>query len=339
MKLLLLAALLCQEDPGIEEVLKRKVDTEGPGAAVLAIRKGKVIHRKGYGRADLDTREKVTAETLFDLASCSKQFTGVAILLLAEREKLNLMQDARIWLSELKIHDLGRPIEVTDLVHHTSGLADYLGLASALPNMPTMDNKEVLRLVAKRKLEFPTGQKWSYSNTNYCLLALIVERISKKSFGAFMRDEIFRGAGMKTAVVEEPGVTLKNRATGYERRGTEYVKHAGGPMTTGDGGIFLSLDDWAAFEKNRFQLLRQSSWKEAVTPGKLDDGKAHDYGFGLTIQKENGKTIVGHEGEWAGFRSYFVRWEDDDATLVIMANRNNLDLGGLADAIAPHLFK
>ena len=339
MKLLLLAALLCQEDLGMDEILKKKIDPEGPGVAVLAIRKGKVIHRRGYGVADLDTRAKITPETLFDLASCSKQFTAVAVLRLAEQKLLKPDEDVRKWLPELKVHDAKRPIRVEDLLHHTSGLQDYLGLWDATRTGGRLDNTEALRIVAKRSLAFPTGTKWDYSNTNYCLLALIVERISKKSFGSFMKEEVFRQAGMKTADVLEPGSRPMNRAVGYERRGESYQGQSGGPLTTGDGGIFLSLDDWVAFEKCRPGLLMKESWAAAFTPGKLDDGKVHDYGYGLTIQNQNGKILVGHEGEWAGFRSYFVRWVDDDATLVIMANRTNLDLGGLADAIAPRLFK
>lgn len=338
MKLLLLAVLLCQEDPALDKIIKERVPAEKPGAAVLVMRKGAVVHRKGYGLADLDAMTPVTPETLFDLASCSKQFTGIAILRLAEQGKLKAADDARLWLKELKVHDLKRPIRIADLVHHTSGLPDYLGVWSAVKRMDAFDNKEALKVVANLKLEFPTGTRWSYSNTNYCLLALIIERITGKSYGTFMRDEVFRSAGMKTAAVLEPGSTPKNRATGYDARGAEFQKKTGGPLTTGDGGIFLSLDDWAAFEKNRTALLSKESFEKALTPGALDDGKAHDYGYGLGIRKQDGKTVIGHEGEWLGFRSFYVRWVEDDVTLVILANRTNLDLGRIADEIAPHLF-
>jgi CubicO group peptidase (beta-lactamase class C family) len=338
MKLFLLAVLLCQEEPFINKIVLERVDKDGPGAAVLAVVKGKVIHRKGYGLADLDNKTPITKETLFDLASCSKQFTGIGILRLAEQGKLKLTDDARLWLKELKVHDLKRPIRVSDLAHHTSGLRDYLGMWTGIKRMDAFDNTEALKVVANLKLEFPTGTRWSYSNTNYCLLALIIERISKKSFGTFMHDEIFRSAQLKTASVLEPGSTPKNRASGYDWRGREFVKKSGGPLTTGDGGIFLSLDDWAAFEKNRTALLSKESFAVAYRAGALDDGKAHDYGYGLGIRKADGKTIIGHEGEWLGFRSFYVRWVEDDVTLVILANRTNLDLGAIADEISPHLF-
>jgi len=336
---LLLAALLCQEDKAIDEIVRKKVDPAGPGVAVLALRQGKIVHRKGYGLADVDAKTPISPMTLFDLASCSKQFTAVAVLRLAEQERLKLDDDVRKWLPELKVHDPKRPIRVEDLLHHTSGLSDYLGLMEAVPKADGMTNKEALGIVANRSLVFLTGRKFGYSNTNYCLLALIVERITKKSFGDYMKSEIFRTAGMRTADVLEPGASLLYRATGYEKRGGEYEKKSGGPLTTGDGGIFLSLDDWVAFEKGRPRLLRKESWDAAFRPGKLDDGTAHDYGFGVGIQKAGGKTLIGHEGEWAGFRSYFVRWIEDDITLVILANRTNLDLGALADAIGPRLFQ
>ncbi|HEU4334523.1 MAG TPA: serine hydrolase domain-containing protein [Candidatus Eisenbacteria bacterium] len=336
---LLLAALLCQEDKGIDELVRKKIGPTDPGVAVLALRQGKIVHRKGYGLADLDAQLFITPGTLFDLASCSKQFTAVAVLRLAEQELLELDDDVRKWLPELKVHDPKRPIRVSDLLHHTSGLQDYLGLWDATRTGGRLDNAGALGIVAQRSLAFPTGTQWGYSNTNYCLLALIVERISKKSFGSFMKEEIFRNAGMKTADVLEPGSRPKNRAAGYEHRGGAYKGQSGGPLTTGDGGIFLSLDDWIAFEKSRPGLLKKELWAAAFAPGKLDDGTAHDYGFGVGVRKVGGKTMIGHEGEWAGFRSYFVRWIEDDITLVILANRTNLELDTLADAIGPRLFK
>jgi len=298
-----------------------------------------VIHRKGYGIASLDAETPITPQTLFDLASCSKQFTAVAVMRLAEQKFLKLEDDVRKWLPELKVHDPKRPIRVADLLHHTSGLQDYLGLWDATQTGGRLDNAGALRIVAKRSLAYPTGTKWDYSNTNYCLLALIVERITTRSFGSFMKDEIFKNAGMKTADVLEPGSRPANRAVGYERRAGAWLPQSGGPLTTGDGGIFLSLDDWVAFEKGRPGLLQKESWAAAFRPGKLDDETALDYGFGVMVQKLGGKTLIGHEGEWAGFRSYFVRWLEDDITLVILANRTNLDLGELADAIGPGLFK
>lgn len=336
---LLLATLLCQDEKAIDDIVLKKVNAKSPGVAVLAIRRGKTVHRKGYGLADLDARTAVTPQTLFEIASCSKQFTAAAILLLAEQKKLGLEDDVRKWLPELKVHDPKRPIRVSDLVHHASGLPDYLGLWTLARRVDAMDNKEALRIVKDRDLEFATGRQWSYSNTNYCLLALIVERISKKSFGTFMKSEIFRPAAMKTADVLEPGSAPKNRAWGYEKRGTDFEKKTGGPLTTGDGGIFLSLDDWEAYVKALPKILQKESWATAFRAGRLDDGTAHEYGFGVLVQKIGGKTVVGHEGEWAGFRSYFVRWVDDDSTLILLANRTDLDLGDLADTIAPRLFE
>jgi CubicO group peptidase (beta-lactamase class C family) len=330
--ILLLACLLAQE-AAIDEIVSAKIDPKGPGLAVLAIKEGRVLHKKGYGLADLETESPVTPQTLFELASCSKQFTAVAILTLLEEKKLAIDDDVRKWLPELKAHDAKRPIRISDLVHHTSGLPDYLGLLMHARRIDAIDNREALRLVKDRDLEFPTGTKWRYSNTNYCLLALIVERISKKSFGSFLKSGIFRTAAMKTGDVLEPGSTPKNRAWGYEKRGPDFVKSAGGPLTTGDGGIFLSLDDWAAYEKSLGSVLRKETWDLAYRPGALDDGESHGYGFGLLIRKSGASTIIGHQGEWAGFRSHFIRSVETGTTLVLMANRTDLDLGELSDSI------
>ncbi|HKS16496.1 MAG TPA: serine hydrolase domain-containing protein, partial [Planctomycetota bacterium] len=178
---LILSALLVQESADLDAVVRKHVDEAGPGLAVLAIKDGKVLHKKGYGLADLKAKTPVTAETLFDLASCSKQFTAIAILQLQEKGKLKGDADVRTWLKEMRVHDKDRQIRVQDLVYHASGLTDYLGLAGEISDPASLDNEGVLKLIADRGLEFRTGRKWAYSNSNYCLLALLVERITKKS--------------------------------------------------------------------------------------------------------------------------------------------------------------
>jgi CubicO group peptidase (beta-lactamase class C family) len=336
---LILCILLSQSSTDIDAIAAKEIDPAGPGVAILAIRGGKVVHRKGYGFADLEAKAGVTTETLFDLASCSKQFTALGILILMEGKKLKLEDDVRKWLKELKVHDARRPIRVQDLVYHTSGLGDYLPLAAKAADPTGLKNEDALRLIAEESLDFKTGTRWAYSNTNYCLLALIIERITKKSFGAFMKSEIFRPMGMKTGDVLEPGAKIKNPAVGYQRDGGSWLKAPQGPLTTGDGGIWLSLDDWAAFEAGLARLLKKPSLELAWTNGKLDNGDPHQYGFGLLVGKAGGGIRLGHEGQWLGFRSFLERRVDQKITLVIMSNREDINFMVLSSQIMAKLLE
>lgn len=336
MTVLLLCALLLQESKEIDDLVREKIEAEDPGVAVLAMKGGKVIHKKGYGSATLDPRSAVGTDTIFELASCSKQFTALGILILRDKGKLKLDDDVRTWLKELKEHNPKRPIRVGDLIHHTSGLPDYLAFGG---EKMVENNEQALKLIADRKLEFPTGTKWSYSNTNYCLLALIIELIAKKSFGKFMKEELFDPLKMKTAAVLEKGVDLRKAALGYATEGSKFEKVAVPFLTTGDGGVYLSLEDWAAFERGLPGLLKKGTLEEARTPGKFDNGKPHDYAFGMGVQKDKGKTVLFHEGEWAGFRSFYMRWVEDDCAVILMANRLDLNLSGMAQSIAGKLME
>ncbi len=336
MTVLLLCALLLQESKEIDELVKDKVEADDPGVAVLAIKGGKVIHKKGYGSATLEPRAPIDTSTLFELASCTKQFTALGILILRDKGKLKLDDDVRTWLKELKEHNPKRPIRVKDLIHHTSGLPDYLAFGG---DKPVENNEEALQLIADRKLEFPTGTQWSYSNTNYCLLALIIERITKKSFGTFMKEELFDPLKMKSAAVLEKGVSLKKAALGYATEGQKFERVRVPFLTTGDGGVYLSLEDWAAFVSGLPGLLKKGTLEEARTPGRFDNGKPHDYAFGMGVQKEGGKTVFFHEGKWAGFQSIYLRCVEDDWTVIVMSNRSDLNLSGLAQGIVGRLVE
>jgi CubicO group peptidase (beta-lactamase class C family) len=334
---LFLALVLSQGSPDIDAIAAKEIDATGPGVVILAMKGGKVVHKKGYGYADVDAKTAATPETLFDLASCSKQLTGVAVLLLLERGKLKLDDDVRKWLKELRVHNAARPIRVQDLVHHTSGLPDYLKVESEL--RPGMGNADALAIIAERSLEFRTGTRWGYSNSNYCMLALIIERITKKSFGAFMKAEVFRPLGMKTAEVLEPGVQTRCLAVGYRKADGGFQRVEFGPLTTGDGGLWLSLEDWVAFETGLGRLLKKPSLELAWTNGKLDNGDLHQYGFGLLVGKAGKSTILGHEGQWLGFRSYFERRVEDKVTLVILSNREDMNFKGLTSQIMSKLLE
>jgi len=324
--LTLLCALLLQQDLAaqVDEIVGKSVKPDGPGAAVLVMRGGDVLLKKGYGLASLEHRVPVTTATNFDMASVSKQFTATAVMILADRAKLKFEDDVRTVLPELPEFSRERPVRIEDLLHHTSGLPDYLNLLGKLPGDPDrLKNDDVLKLVAAEKLLFATGTKWAYSNTNYVLLALIVERLEKKSFGAFARESIFEPLGMKNTVVfEDVSLVIPNRASGYQRT-SKGAKAAHSDLTnTGDGAVFTSVDDWVRWELElrKPTIVKAQTLARAWTSGKLDSGKEHGYGFGWAVGKRDGKLVVEHSGGWVGFLTFVTRAVDDGVTVAVFVN-------------------
>src|SRR5579872_788811 len=166
-----------------------------PGVAVLVLEQGKAVFRKCYGLAHIKDKAPITPQTTFELASCSKQFTGTAILLLYEQGKLALNDDVRKYLPELPEYDKKNPIRILHLARQTSGLREYMDFPDVKGKNPKfLSNEDYVDLFARQQKKFPlyfrTGSDWRYTNTNFMLLALIVERVSKQSFGAFLKKEI-----------------------------------------------------------------------------------------------------------------------------------------------------
>ena len=219
-----------------------------PGIAVLAVTPGRILLMEGYGLANIASKEVITPCTRFDLASVSKTFTSTAVLILQERGLLSIDDDVRKYLPELPQYPNG-PLRVRDLLHHISGLTDYLELDSiSKSNKLYWVNTDYLAALAKAKLDFPIGQKYEYNNTNYMLLALVVERVAKKPFGEVLRDEIFLPAGMKNTFVYSSPASIPenatppcNNAVGYENEKKRWVARWGFPRpsagrTPGSGG-------------------------------------------------------------------------------------------------------
>lgn len=338
----LLAAALLGQGPmpaaglsaRVDQIVTQHVKPDGPGGAVLVLKHGKVLHRKGYGLASVEHQAPITPQTVFELASVSKQFTAAAVLLLADRGQLALDGDVRQFVPELAEHDPKRPIRINDLLHHTSGLPEYLREVLATRENPQRIRlADVPRLIAGKKLEFPTGTKWKYSNTNYALLALIVERVGGKKFSQFMKEEVFAPLGMSaTLVLDDPETVVPHRATGYtasKLRGL--LRNEQEFLILGAAGVRTSLDDFAKWDDaiRTGKLLKPETWKLAFTPGRLDDGKPHQYGCGWGI----GPGFVNHSGSWAGFRSFVMRFPAEELTVVVLSNDGAFPLIPVVNAI------
>lgn len=297
---------------------------DAPGCAVEVIRDGKVVLRKGYGMADIERGVPITSQTVFDIASMSKQFTAFAIYLLAQDGKLSLDDDVRKHLPELA--DFGKKISIRNLLQHTSGLRDYSNLAFMggwrLDDVLTPD--DALAIVKRqRTLNFAPGDEYLYSNTGYFLLGQIVERVSGKPLNVFAQERIFEPLGMKhTRIQTDYGDLVRGRALSYlpSRGGYKYT--AASKSTPGPGEVLTTVEDLALWDQNFYdgRVGGKDLLAQMQVTGVLNNGKPINYAGGLTIENYRGARMVEHSGGVAGYATQMSRFPSQRFTVVVLAN-------------------
>ena len=310
---------------------------DAPGAGVLVIRNGEVIASRSYGLADLERRTRATDSTNYRLASLSKQFTAAAIILLARDGRLRYDDRVADHLPDLPTH--AREVRVRHLLTHTSGLRAY---EDFVPDSQTrqVKDRDVLTLLQQAdSLYFAPGTAYRYSNTGYALLALIVEKLSGQSYARFLDERIFVPAGMNATVAYEAGIsTVPNRAYGYSirRSGTVPSDQSSTSAVLGDGGIYSSLRDLAAWDRalDAGTVLTRDELREAWSPMTLTNGTVTRYGFGWFVDRENGTLKLSHHGETSGFTNFILKYPERRLTVVVLTNRRGGDPWELAARVA-----
>ncbi len=305
-----------------------------PGAAVAVIRDGEVVHAKGYGLANLELGVPITPESVFYLGSVSKQFVAASIALLEQQGKLSLDDDVRKYVPE--IPDYGAPITVRHLVHHTSGIRDYLELMgiAGLPLGTFHDNQGVVDLIARQKgLNFVPGERHLYSNSGYFLLAVIVEKASGMSLREYAEKHIFGPLGMEHTHFHDDYMHLiPNRASGYFAGPDGYRNFLTTFDRVGSGGVFSSVEDLVLWDRNFYtgEVGGEAFLARMHERGTRNDGKRLDYAFGLTIREHRGLRVVEHGGALGGYRSTIVRIPDERFSVIVLANVSTAQPGSLA---------
>jgi len=335
----------------IDSIFASLRSTNAPGAAVLVVRKGQPVFRRGYGITDLRTLRPIDAETNFRLASFTKQFTAASIMLLARDGKLRYDDHLTDFFPEFPAY--GMPITVRNLLNHTSGLPDYEDiLMRQYPDTPSEKVPQILDAGVLRLLEqqtagkFAPGTKWEYSNSGYAVLAIIVEKVSGKSFGQFLHDRIFAPLKMSQTLAYEKGKNeVPHRAYGHtkEKDGWRETDQSPTSAVLGDGGIYSSLNDLARWDRalRDHTLLSEAEMQPALTPvlptagpAKSAEGPPVSYGFGWFLDPYRGHKRMWHDGETIGFRTTIQRFPDDKLTVIVLANRTDVDPEALALKVA-----
>ena len=321
----------------VDELFRDYTGPAVPGASVLVIQDGKILYKKAYGMADLEAHAAATTATNYRLASFTKQFTAMCILMLAERKKLSLDEPLTAFFPDFPAY--GKQITVRHLLTHTSGLLDYEDLMPADTKVPILD-KGALELLKKQdKTNFPPGSEYRYSNSGFVVLALIVEARSGMSFAQFLKKNIFDPLGMAGTVAFENGIsTVRNRAYGYTKRenGFERTDQSMTSSTLGDGGIYTSVDDLYHWDQALYatKLVKRESLEQAWTPFTLTNGKRTEYGFGWEVKDYKGQHTVQHGGSTIGFRTHILRVPERKFTVIVLENRNEGKPGEIANQIA-----
>ena len=334
----------------IDTVFASLKSLNAPGAAVLVVRNGKPVFRQGYGVTDLRSLHPIDPKTNFRLASFTKQFTAMCIMLLAHEGKLGYRRPPHRIFPEFPAY--GKSITIRNLLNHTSGLPDYEDiLMKQYPNTPPEKIPQILDAGVLKLMEqqtatkFPPGSKWEYSNSGYAVLAMIVEQVSGKPFGQFLHDRIFAPLKMQNTLAYEKGKNeVPNRAYGYSKTDTGLQQTDQSPTSAvlGDGGIYSSIDDLAKWDRalREHTLLSEAEMRPALTPVQVADGiptsEGHNvsYGFGWFLDPYKGHRRMWHDGETIGFRTTIQRFPYDNLTVIVLANRTDVDPEQLALKVA-----
>jgi len=329
-------------NPAADELFSAYDQADSPGCALGVIRAGEFVYRRGYGMANLEYDLPLGPQSVFRIGSTSKQFTAAAIALLAEDGRLSLDDPVRRHFPEFPAWADG--MTVRQLVHHTSGIRDYLELAFLSGKADDADyytDAWVLALLARqRETNFPPGAQYLYSNSGYLLLAHIVQRVSGQSLREYAAAHIFGPLGMhSTHFHDDHSHVVPRRATGYAPADDGGYRIS---MTTldmvGDGGVFTTIDDLLAWDRNFYdnRLGRGGPGLIATltTPGRLDDGEPLDYAFGLTVEDLEGLTLLSHGGAFVGYRAELLRFPQRRLSVAVLCNRADADPTRLARQVA-----
>ena len=313
----------------------------GPGASLLITENGNIIYSKGYGLANLEESIPINTSTNFRLASITKQFTAMCIMILYSRGQLEYEQK----LTDIfpNFPEYGNNITIRHLLHHTSGLKDYFSLIADTV-LEQLNDQDVLNLMmAQTTTLFPPGTDYRYSNSGYALLALIVKNVSGKGFAEFLEEEIFFPLGMSNSIAFEDGIsTVENRAYGYSQIDSEFIRDDQSITSAvlGDGGIYSSLDDMFKWDQilNTEELVPFAILNEAFVSGTLDNGSETGYGFGWLLDSYLYRIRSYHTGSTRGFRNVYMRFPDEKMSIVILTNRNSGSPIEIAIQIMEYIF-
>ena len=332
----------CAYADAVDDYIKAEMQRRHiPGLSLAVVKEGRVEKVAGYGLADVELNVSVSPKTVFQIQSITKTFTSAAILILAEEGKLGLEDPISKHLDGTP--ESWKDIKLRHLLSHTSGIKDFINEPIASLRLDVSES-EVLKATAPRALNFQPGDKYAYCNTNYHLLAMVIRKITGKSYGQFLKERIFEPLGMSDTRIMSWSDVIPNRASGYQWGGNalrngDFV--AGSILAYGGGGIISTAPDmakWAmALEGER--VLKKASFEQAWTGAKFNNGATSGYGLGWGVSAVNGHRTVGHSGaHMTGFTSSIIHYRDDGLSVIVLTNAGQANPSRIAQHVAGMLI-
>ncbi|GAB3528929.1 hypothetical protein GCM10027443_07450 [Pontibacter brevis] len=307
---------------------------KGFNGTVLVTKYDRVIYKGAFGYADFKTKDTLTTNTSFQLASVSKQFTAMAIMMLKEEDELSYDDSVQQYIPDFPY----KGITIRHLLTHRSGLPNYTYFSDELwPDRKVpITNDDVLHLMAvhQPKIFFQPDKRFDYSNTGYLLLAAIVEKVSEMPFAAFLQERIFEPLQMANTftfheLTDRTGRVATGYISGRRKRTPDYLD-----SVLGDKGVYSTVEDLYKWDQALYtnKLVKRETLEEAFAARGLVNKKTEDYGYGWRIkQVESGDTVVYHGGLWHGFNTYLLRNPKDHSTIIVLSNLTNGSLNYMKD--------
>jgi len=325
------------------EKFTRAYVAPAPGCAAAVSLNGETVFEKAFGLADMEFNIPNTPQTIFESGSVAKQFTAAAIVLLQQDGKLSLDDPVRKYIPELP--DYGSPLTIRHLLNHTSGIRDWgtvMSLTGAGRGDRVISQDLALDVIThQRGLDFTPGSEYSYSNSGYNLLAIIVERVSKQKFAAFLEERLFKPLGMKNSSLRDDYQRIvPGRAQAYARQGNGPWRLNMPFMNVyGNGGMLTTVGDWMKWNAMLDSKSLGAPLVDALeTRGVLNDGRKIAYALGLTVDMYKNLKDVSHGGATAGYQTFLARYPDNKVSVAVMCNGTSPGAGGIATSITDEIF-
>ena len=336
------AKVVAGAERAFEKVAKAYV-APAPGCAAAVSLNGETVFEKAFGLAELEHNVPNTPQTIFESGSVAKQFTAAALVLLQQDGKLNLDDPVKKYIPELP--DYGSPLTIRHLLNHTAGLRDWgtvMSLTGAGRGERVVNQDLALDVIThQRALDFKPGAEYSYSNSGYNLAAIIVERVTKQKFPAFVEERLFKPLGMKNSSWRDDYQRIvPGRAHAYSRRGNEPWRLNMPFMNVyGNGGMLTTVGDWMKWNAMLDSHSLGAPLVNALeTQGVLNDGRKIAYALGLTVDKYKGLKDVSHGGATAGYQTFLARYPDNKVSVGVMCNGTAPSAAGIAAGITDEIF-
>lgn len=328
-----------QEKKSLDSLFSAVYAEDNPGVAVAILKNGKVFFEKGYGLAEVDSKRKITLSTNFNIGSLTKQFTAYSTLKLAIEKEFTLDDKIEKFFPDFNPKSASQ-VTVRNLLTHTSGIVEHYDYVNRSLFTEFWDKDVLNAIQSVDSIYFQAGTGYRYSNAAFCLLSLIIEHASGKTYPEYLRDHIFKPLGMSKSTVIHPDCLIQERAMGYESENGIYkVADAEESLfftTMGDGGIYTSVRDYLKWISAILdgKGLDHNLISEAMSPQfPVDRKRDLSYGFGWYVAGSEEKRVVYHTGSNGGFRAIVFMKPSEKYAVVVFSNRTGIDLEELVHQI------